>query len=124
MNKKLKVIFAEDEKETRQNIVSYINNRYDFEIIEASNGQEAWEAYLEYKPNILITDLSMPEMDGLELIEKIRDIDKDLKIIVITAHAEDEKRELATTFNLIDYHVKPLKRHVLLSSLNKVTESF
>jgi len=124
MNKKLKVIFAEDEIETRQNIVSYINNRYDCDIIEAADGHEAWKAYLEHQPNVLITDLSMPNMDGLELIQKIRDIDEDLKIIVVTAHTEDEKMATASRLDLIGYHIKPLKRNVLVSSLDKVINSF
>jgi len=120
MNTKIKILFAEDENETRQNIVTYIQNRYNFEIIEASDGKEALEKYLLYKPNLLITDLSMPEMDGLELIEQIRKIDSDIKIIVISAHTEDQKLEIAHSFNLVDYHVKPLKRKALISSLDKV----
>ena len=120
MNKKIKVVFAEDEEETRHNIVSYINNRYNCEIIEACDGKEAWDAYVLHQPSLLITDLSMPEMDGLELIQKIRAVDKKLQIIVVTAHTEDDKLEIANSLNLIDYHVKPLKRNVLTSSLDKV----
>lgn len=124
MDRRIKVIFAEDEKETRQNIVSYINHRYNLDVIEACDGKQAWDAYLEHEPNILITDLSMPEMDGLELIKKIRDIDNNLKIIVISAHAEDEKLEKASSLDVIDYHIKPLKRNVLVKSLDKVMSSF
>ena len=122
MNQKIKLIFAEDEIETRQNIVAYINNRYNFEIIEANDGKEAWDAYLQHEPDVLITDLSMPEMDGLELIQKIREVDANLQIIVITAHTEDDKLEIANGLNIIDYHVKPLKRNALITSLDKVVE--
>lgn len=123
MNQKLKLIFAEDEIETRKNIVSYINNNYDLDIIEVSNGNEAWAAYLKYQPDILITDLSMPEMDGIGLITKIRNVDEILKIIVISAHSEDDKLKEAMNLKLFDYHVKPLKRRVLLNSLDSVINS-
>lgn len=122
MQKKHTLIFAEDEIETRKNIVAYINNHFDFNVIEANNGKEAWSAYLEHKPKVLITDLSMPEMDGLDLIEQIRLVDDTIKIIVLSAHTEKEKLFKAVTLNLVDYHVKPLKRTMLLSSLEKVIQ--
>lgn len=118
MDKQYKLLYAEDERETRRNIVAYINDNYKLDIVEADDGEQAWKSYLEYKPDILITDLLMPKMCGLELIEKIREVDSDIKIIVVSAHGEQDKLLKAIKLNLIEYQIKPLNRKKLLNGLD------
>ena len=123
MSKQYKLLYAEDEIEIRKNIVSYINDNYKLDIIEEDDGKQAWESYLEHKPDILITDLLMPNICGLELIEKIREVDKDIKIIVISAHSEQEKLLKAIKLNLVEYQIKPINRKKLLNGLDMAINS-
>ena len=123
MSKHYKLLYAEDEIETRKNITLYINDNYKLDIIEADDGKKAWESYLKYKPDILITDLLMPNICGLELIEKIREVDKDIKIIVISAHSSQDKLLQAIKLNLIEYQIKPINRKKLLNGLDMAINS-
>lgn len=118
----LKLLYVEDEIETRQTHVRYLNKNYDFNIIEANNGSEAFELYLKHKPQILLTDISMPIMCGLTLIEKIREIDNDIKVIVLSAHDETEKLLRAVELNLTSYQIKPISRKKLNESLQKAIQ--
>ena len=113
-----KLLYVEDEIETRQNIIKYIQQYYNFTIIEANDGSEGWIKYKKHKPEILITDLSMENLCGLELIEKIREVDNKIKIIVITAHSEQERLLRAIRLNLIEYYIKPISRKALKESLS------
>ena len=115
------LLYAEDEIETRKNHIAYIQTLYaDINILEASDGKEAWDIYLKNKPDILITDLSMPNMCGLELIEKIREKDTDIKIIVVSAHSDQERLLKAIPMQLEDYQIKPLNRKKLNFVIDKV----
>lgn len=123
MNYQYKLLYAEDEIETRKNITSYINDNYNLDIIEADDGTQAWERYLKHKPDILLTDLLMPNICGLELIEKIREVDSDIKIIVISAHSSQDKLLQAMKLNLIEYQIKPINRKKLLNGIDMAIKS-
>jgi DNA-binding response OmpR family regulator len=116
--RKIKLLYAEDEQKTRELHISYIQSRYDFIIYEACDGEEALAIYKEWSPDIVLTDISMPKMTGLELSKEIRKISKDTKIIIVTAHSEKEKLLQAISMNMIDYIVKPIKRQQLKDSLD------
>lgn len=122
MQERYKILYVEDEVETRKNIVNYIKQYYSTQIIEASDGLEGWEAYQENKPDILITDISMDKLCGLSLIEKIRKVDNKIKIIVITAHAEQDRLLRAVKLNLVEYYIKPIARKVLKKVLTNTIE--
>jgi len=121
--KKLKLLYAEDESITRQNHIRYINHKFNFDIIEASTGEEAYELYQKYNPDIVLTDITMPKMCGLTLIEKIRENDNATNIIVLSAHNEEEKLLRAMELNLSSYQIKPINRDKLVRSLEKVINS-
>ena len=118
--KRLKLLYAEDEQITRQNHIKYINYKFDLDIIEASDGEEAYELYKEYNPDIILTDISMPKMCGLTLIEKIRRDNQEVRIIVLSAHNEEDKLLRAIELNLSSYQIKPINRDKLVNSLDKV----
>ena len=83
---KLKVVIADDEERICQLIQALIDWKYlGMELVGvAHNGIEAYEAVREQKPDILITDIRMPGFSGLELIEKVKDICPDIKLIHIS----------------------------------------
>ena len=81
-----KVIIAEDEFLIRIGIESSLPwNDLNIEIVASvADGEQAWRSYLKYKPEVLITDIRMPVLDGIKLIKRIRNIDRKCRIIVIT----------------------------------------
>lgn len=115
--KKIKLLYAEDETKTRKNHIRFLQSRYDFEIFEASDGKEAFEIYEKERPDIVLTDIMMPGIDGLELAKQIRNISKETKIIIITAFTEQEKLLKAFEYFVLSYIVKPLDRQKLQESL-------
>ena len=82
-------------------------------MYEAQDGEEAYALYLKKKPDIIIADIDMPKLNGLDLAKKIRQIDKNVKIIILTAHIDTAMLLKATELNLIKYLVKPITRREL-----------
>ena len=96
---------------------------YFSEIVEATNGKEALEIYHQTKPDIIITDIEMPEISGLEFCKEIRKIDKDTPIVITTAYTSVEYLLEAVSLNLIKYLAKPLNEDELLLALESCFES-
>ncbi|OBZ18031.1 hypothetical protein A8L34_00095 [Bacillus sp. FJAT-27264] len=88
---------------------------------DLANGQEAWEYYLEDKPDILITDIRMPEMDGMELIQRIRENDNSTKIIILTCLEEFELLQKAMRLGVSDFILKlTMNSNEMVTVLKKV----
>ena len=116
--KDFKVLFVEDEHTIREHIVNSLGYLVD-EVKEALNGIEALEVLKNFSPDIIISDIEMPQMNGVEFIKNVRKNDKDVCIIVLTAHTNSEY-----LLELIDMHiehfiVKPINFEKLLDVLQK-----
>jgi DNA-binding response OmpR family regulator len=115
--KKFTLLYAEDEQETRKEHIRYLESRYALKVYEANDGEEALALYKQYKPDIVLTDITMPKMDGLKFIEEIRKESLRTKVIILTAHSDREKLLKALELQLISYIVKPLNRKKLQESM-------
>lgn len=113
------ILFVEDEELIRKNYVSYLK-RYYQTVYEASDGEEAYEIYKIKKPDILIVDINLPKMSGLELLSKIRESDFNTKAIVLTAHSDMNYLLKAAELKLTKYLIKPVDRTQLKEALNLV----
>lgn len=115
-----KLMIVEDEMFVRvglENIVNWAD--YQLELVpSASNGKEALQHYEQYHPNLIITDIKMPEMDGLQLISQIRKEDKTVKFIVLTCLEDYQTAKQALNLsvshycNKSDLDIEELKRYV------------
>jgi DNA-binding response OmpR family regulator len=114
-----KILFVEDEKETRQNYVTYLQMLF-AEVYEAGDGEMGLELYKKVKPEIMIIDINLPKMSGLELLKIIRKTDHHTKAIMLTAHTDTSFLLEATALKLTQYLVKPVNRRDLKKAL-KVT---
>lgn len=127
MDKNYSILYAEDNKNVRENYVVYLENYFDF-IYEANDGVEAFDIYRDKKPNVLLIDINMPNMNGLEFVKKVRENDEKIPIIILSAYSDKEFLFEAIKLNLIEYLVKPVDRNefksVLENSINKVKENF
>ena len=115
------VLFVEDEAILRKNYTLYLNMIFDT-VYEASDGKEAYRIYKEKNVDILIVDISIPKLNGLELLEKIREQDHSTKAIVLTAHKEHNFLHQATRLKLTEYLLKPVSRVALKSAIDKAIE--
>ncbi len=83
------VLYVEDEKIARQSISSFLGRKVG-QILVAENGDEGLQLYRANSPGIVVTDLEMPIMNGMEMIRKIREMDAHVPIIVTTAYDDPE----------------------------------
>ncbi len=105
--KKYSILYVEDEPEIQANIAEYLGNFFN-EIHLASDGQEALDQYNKYHPDVLLLDINLPKVDGLNVAQEIRQQDASVKIIMLTAFTEKEKLLKATELKLTKYLIKPV----------------
>jgi len=111
--KGLKVLYVEDERFTRM-LVKKILEKSGFEVFEAYNGIMGLKKFLEISPDIVVTDLAMPEMDGFEMISKIRERDSSIPVIITTAYREEAERVCDSVNGCI---FKPIIKDDLISAI-------
>lgn len=119
--KDISILLAEDEAELRESLCEYLQIFFN-RVYTASCGNEAFDIYQQKRPNIILTDINMPNLDGLDMIAKIRKNDKETKIIVLSAHSEQEKLLNAIKLHLEAYLIKPIKTEVLKKVLFETVE--
>ena len=117
----MNVLFADDESAVREIIVNKINKkRLNIEnIYQADNGVQALEMYEKYHPEIVITDIKMPKMDGLELSRKIRRMSDETRIIILSGYDEFEFAQQALRNNINEYILKPAKIEKIEEAIEK-----
>ena len=118
----LTLLYVEDEAFIRENAILFLEDHFE-QIYEAGDAFEAYRLYHDKKPDIIITDISMPKMSGLELCEKIRKEDSTTPIIITTAHTKTEYLLKAVELHLIKYLVKPIEEEQLLEALALCTKA-
>jgi|LSQX01.1.fsa_nt_gb two-component system response regulator YesN len=119
----LKLIIADDEKWVRTTIKSIIPfGKLDIVLSsEASNGIEALELCRQHEPDILLTDIMMPGLNGLELISEIRKILPDIKMAVISGYNDFEYAKTAMKYGIMDYLLKPVDENELIQVLERIS---
>ncbi|NOU78576.1 response regulator [Paenibacillus sp. LMG 31459] len=117
-----KLILAEDEEDVREGIIAQIDwEKYGFEVVEqAENGREAADAIDRLLPDVVVTDIQMPFMNGLQLAEWIRSRHPNTKIIILTGYDEFEYAQKAIKLQIDEYILKPFSSQELIDVLLKV----
>lgn len=105
-----RVLIVEDEEMVRKGIVLTVDwqSMGCMVVGEASNGLEGIEAIEKYKPDIVVTDVQMPKMDGIQMIEAVVD-NCDARFIILTAHSDFDYARSALRLGVCDYLLKPFK---------------
>ncbi|MBU0924073.1 response regulator [bacterium] len=120
--KKYTILYIEDDEGVRTINSRFLNRMFN-ELYEAKDGQEGYELYKKYHPDIILTDIKMPRLDGISLSKKIREKDKTTKIIISTAFSEKNYLLDAIELNLEKYIIKPLTSRNLMPALTKAVDS-
>jgi two-component system response regulator NreC len=91
MSPKYRIVIAEDHTILREGLKSLLSSNPEFEVVgEAEDGREAIRCVEKLKPNLILTDLSMPRMNGMDAIREIKRKSRDTKILVLTVHKTEE----------------------------------
>ncbi|ADG91945.1 two component transcriptional regulator, winged helix family [Arcobacter nitrofigilis DSM 7299] len=120
--KKYTILYIEDDEGVRTINSRFLNRMFN-ELYEAKDGEEGYELYKKYHPDIILTDIKMPKLDGISLAKKIRQKDTTTKIIISTAFSEKSYLLDAIELNLEKYIIKPLTSRNLLPALSKAVEA-
>ena len=106
----IKVLFVDDHEMVRIGVAAYLSSQSDIEVVgEADNGQKAVSMALELRPDIILMDLVMPEMDGIEATKLIMEKWPEAKIIIVTSFLDDEKVYPALEAGATSYMLKTSK---------------
>jgi len=115
------ILYIEDDEITRDNISSFLKRKCK-NFFVASDGKEGLELFEKHNPDIIITDIEMPNIDGLSMAKKIRKISSSTQIIITTAYASQEYLIEAVNLHLIKYIVKPISLPKLNEALSACEE--
>jgi len=120
LTKNLTVLYVEDEDNTRMQ-VSQILELFFKNVLVGENGEEALKIYKQNDVDLIMTDLTMPKLNGYQMIKEIKKLDSLQHIIVLTAHNSSENLMQTIDLQLDGFLLKPLKMDKLLELLYKVT---
>jgi len=113
-----KILICEDEQDTQDSLKNILE-RNEYEAYSAFDGKEAIEKIKEVNPDLVILDIRMPKLNGLEVAGEIRKFDKNVKIIFITAFQSHELSKEAAKYDIIDYIVKPAAAEDILKVIKE-----
>lgn len=111
----MSVLYVEDSKTLQKQVGMFLSKIFS-KLYQAYDGSDGLKEYITHKPDIVITDLTMPKKNGLELIVEMKNINPEVKVIVISAHNDDETLLNVIDLGIIDFILKPI-------DLDKLTES-
>ncbi|MBP1990240.1 response regulator transcription factor [Paenibacillus eucommiae] len=122
MGSTIKVLIVDDEYLVRFGLRTTIDwEQYGYEIAgEASDGQEALELALTIRPDLIITDISMPFLDGIGFMEQLRQHETEVKIIVLTGYGDFNYARGALMYGASDYILKPVENNKLIETIKKL----
>ena len=116
-----KLLLVDDEEGIRK-VLGISLADLGYEVFTAENGEEALEIFRRENPPIVLTDIKMPVMDGIELLRKIKDKNPDTEVIMITGHGDMELAIKSLKYRAIDFVTKPINDDILEIALGRAHE--
>ena len=113
-----KILVIDDEKPTLSMFRLFLE-AWGYSVLTAENGSEGLEIFRKEKPAIVITDIKMPGIDGLAVLQEILDVDPNALVIVITGHGDADLAQRAMENKAVAFIHKPIKREALDAALKK-----
>ncbi|EPJ1112349.1 butyrate response regulator transcription factor BumR [Campylobacter jejuni] len=115
--KELIILVVEDEIKTRESLINVLSERFS-KVIGAQNGDEGLKKFKKFKPDLVITDIAMPIMDGLDMAREIKEISDDVPIVVLSAYSEKERLLRSIDIGIDKYLIKPVDIEELFKVLD------
>ena len=125
LNREMKILIVDDSSSMRRVVRRFLENNDFCNLIEAKDGVEALAAVQNNDVELIISDLNMPKMDGLELLKTIKEDDRTQKVpfIMLTVEAIQKTMNKAIALQVDSYIVKPVSEHVFIAEMMRVLES-
>lgn len=120
--KEIKVLIADDEVEFATTLVTRLKLR-DFRTTMANSGREAVESIEKDRPNVLILDLKMPDLDGLEVLARVKEFAPEVQVIIVTGHGSFEAGREGMELGAFDYIMKPVDLSLLVEKIKDAYEA-
>ncbi len=117
--RELIVLVVEDEIKTRESLISVLNSRF-AKVIGAQNGDEGLKKFKKFKPDLVITDIAMPIMDGLDMAKEIKEISDDVPVVVLSAFSEKDRLLRSIDIGIDKYLIKPIDVEELFKVLDEL----
>lgn len=117
----MRIVVVEDEPKSREGLVNVIQRFTEYEIAGiGENGEEGFALVKEKRPDLVISDIKMPVLDGLGMLQKIKDEQIEIQAILLTGYSEFEYARRALQLQVVEYALKPLDIDQFLTVLKKV----
>jgi anti-anti-sigma factor len=116
-----KILIIDDEKPTLA-MFNLTLSAYGYTVITAESGQEGIESFERERPPLVITDIKMPGMDGIEVLRRIKEIDPQTEVIIVTGHGDMDLAIKALNLDATDFINKPIQRQSLEQALKRAKE--
>ncbi|MBI4811965.1 response regulator [Candidatus Falkowbacteria bacterium] len=113
----MKILITDDSQFMRKVLKDILHDAGYMDLVECADGKECLTKYAEGKPNLVLLDIIMPEVDGIEVLKKIG---KEAKVIVISAVGQEKMVEEAKKLGALDYIVKPFDNNKVLEAVRAV----
>ena len=117
----LTVLYVEDEQLTMETVVEMLEDRVR-QLYTAANGQEGLLSFVKYKPDVVVTDILMPKMDGLQMAKSIRSIRRDTPLIITTGIEDIHHLQQALELGVSSYVTKPIFPQSIFAALARIAE--
>ncbi|MFA7384185.1 MAG: response regulator [Desulfurivibrionaceae bacterium] len=112
------ILYAEDDATTREEIEQFLRHRVE-RVLVAEDGKAGLELFRQHAPDLIITDIRMPVMDGLQMVHAIHELSPEVRVIATTAHSESAYLMLAIEAGIDHYVLKPIDMKKLHSIIGK-----
>lgn len=116
----MKILLVDDAQFMRVMLKSILEKAGHIIVGEGNNGAIGFKLYKELKPDLVLLDITMPEVDGIECVKLIKGYDKDAKIIMCSAMGQQSMIIESITAGAIDFIVKPFQADRVLTAINKI----
>jgi signal transduction histidine kinase len=118
---KKRILLVDDEQDIRD-VLDLTLSDMGYEVFEAEDGDEALRVFRDVRPPIVLTDIKMPNMDGIELLQKIKREDPEAEVVMITGHGDMDLAIKSLKYEATDFITKPINVHVLEIALQRVRD--
>lgn len=114
-----KVLVIDDDEMTLS-LMQLLLQEEGYEVFSTADGPQGIAIYKQRAPDIVLLDLGLPSMNGLEVLRRLRSIDDSAKVIVVTGHGSEESAEVALLYGALEYVRKPVDHQSLLQLLKSL----
>jgi YesN/AraC family two-component response regulator len=121
ISKKLKILYVEDNIEAQESTKLFLDSLF-LEVIVGSDGEEGLELFNAHEFDLIMSDINMPKMDGLEMLKKIREVDKNIPFVILSAYSDADSIIKSIKLDIDGYVLKPIEFEQCITVLYKIVD--